>query len=620
MRNPDEFDAFYKDARAGLLLQTFALTGDMGAARSAVRDAFVVAWHHWRKISRLEDPEAWVRPHAWRHAQRRHTARLWHRDKTLEPEALATLEALGKLTVAQRKTLLLTQLTTVSMADMAREVGLPLLDAERELQTATAQFAVHRDVPTTHIRPLFEPLRAEAEAARWPRATIIRRAGAARRRTHTGVGAAAAVAALVLTGSLVTDAAGIRPQLDGRPALGVAAPSSSPAPVTETPVEPPRDVDDASLLSPEQVTARIPGRRWRTVETTTNVEGDGLVLPCQRQRYADPASRGSLIRTLRDKPRPGSRPSTVQHATEVSASPKAAKATYATTLGWYAGCAEPRMQLLSTRRVGQVGDAAMMLVLRDWNRPVRTLVVGVARTGSLTTTVVTRRPGSGVPAFRNHARMLASAVNGLCTLSEAGECATSPTLTVVRPLPVGEVPGMLAEIDLPPVTNVARPWVGTEPRKAVVNVAATRCDEADFSGKEMTNNVTRSFLIPKAKLPVQFGLTETVGSLPVGKARAFVARVRARMASCPDRALGTDVSRILQSTSKRRDLTVWRVTTEITDTESVTFLMGIVRTGTSIAQIGFVPDRRVQMPPGAFANLVERAADRLVRMPAPRKR
>ena len=43
---------------------------------------------------------------------------------------------------------------------MAREVGLPAAEAERELQTATAQFAVHRDVPTTQHRPLFEPLRA----------------------------------------------------------------------------------------------------------------------------------------------------------------------------------------------------------------------------------------------------------------------------------------------------------------------------------------------------------------------------------------------------------------------------------------------------------------------------
>ena len=177
---------------------------------------------------------------------------------------------------------------------------------------------------------------------------------------------------------------------------------------------------------------------------------------------------------------------------------------------------------------------------------------------------------------------------------------------------------MLAEVDLPPVTGVDHPWVGTEPRKAMVNVAATRCDEADFSGKAMSNNVTRSFLIPTAKLPVQFGLTQTVGSLPVRQARQFVDRIRSRMASCSDRDLGTTVNRLAQVASKKQDLTVWRVTIEITDNESVVYLMGIARTGTSLAQIGFVPAPRVQMAPGAFADLVERALDRLVRLPKPR--
>ena len=75
MISPDEFDAFYKGARSRLLLQTYALTGDLPASRSAVRDSFVGAWHHWRKVSRLPDPETWVRPHAWSHALRRHTGR-----------------------------------------------------------------------------------------------------------------------------------------------------------------------------------------------------------------------------------------------------------------------------------------------------------------------------------------------------------------------------------------------------------------------------------------------------------------------------------------------------------------------------------------------------------------
>ena len=81
-------------------------------SRSAVRDAFVAAWHHWRKVSRLEDPESWVRPQAWQHAQRRHTARIWHRDKSLDAELTRHPRRAGEASLTQRKVLLLTQLSS----------------------------------------------------------------------------------------------------------------------------------------------------------------------------------------------------------------------------------------------------------------------------------------------------------------------------------------------------------------------------------------------------------------------------------------------------------------------------------------------------------------------------
>ena len=629
MRNPDEFDAFYKDARDRLLLQTYALTGDLPASRAAVRDSFVVAWHHWRKISRLEDPESWARPHAWSHAQRRHTGRLWRREKGLAPADRATLDALGKLPVTQRKTLLLTQLTTVSMADMAREVGLPPADAERELQTATAQFAVHRDVPTTSIRVLFEGLRRHVETAQWPRPTILRRAGAARRRTHTVAGAVAAVAALVLTGSLVTDGAGVRPTLDrelvhtradrAQAAAGTSGSAAQPDDQPDAPAELPPD----AMLTAHEVTAYVGGRSWSVRATTDNTTGDGLVMPCQRERYADPKGTTALVRTFATEPprraaRQAPRASAAQ-TTEVSRSPRSAQRAYDTTLGWYAGCLDERAQLLSTRRVDGIADAAMLFVLRDWDRPVRTTVVGVARTGQLTTTTTTRLPGAVQPELGTLARMLGAAVNGLCRLPSGGECAERPRLRTVAPLPVGEVPGMLTEVDLPPVPGVDRPWVGTEPRRAMSNVAATPCDRADFSSPPMTDNVTRTFVIPGSRLPAQFGLTATVGSLPSGRAAAFADGIRARMAACPDKDLGTKVTALQQVRTARTDLSVWRVRTEISDQSSVVFLMGIARRDTSVTQVGFVPGGEVTLGPDTFAAVVRRALDRLSAMPPPKR-
>jgi DNA-directed RNA polymerase specialized sigma24 family protein len=617
MRNPDEFDAFYKDARDRLLLQTYALTGDLPASRAAVRDSFVVAWHHWRKISRMDDPEAWARPHAWSHAQRRHTARLWHRDKNLDPEIRATLDALGKLSVPQRKTLLLSQLASVSMEEMAREVGLPRRDAERELQTATAQFAVHRDVPSTHIRALFEALRDHVGDGRWPRASILRRAGAARRRTHTAVGAIGAVAALVVTGVLVTDVAGVRPTLSrDEPGAASAARQSDGARPAPRPEPTPEALPESSLLSSAQVGLELAGPGWQVDKTTDNADGsDTVTLPCQQDPYADPRGTAALVRSFSSRADSAAKAAAYQ-AAEVSGSAKAAGRAYDRARSWFGGCTDSRVQLVATYQVDGVGDDATMVVLRSWDKG-STMVAAVARTGRVTTTALVDTPGTGGPPVPRATRLFAAAVDSLCHLRDGDTCSTKPRLSPTTPLPVGQVPGMLSEIDLPPVNGVQRPWVGTEPRKAMTNVAATGCDKADFTASGISNNLTRSFLIPEAGLPDQFGLTETVGSMPAARAHAFVEEVRSRMKACPDKDLGSKVAQLANESTKDTDLSVWRVTTEISDESSLQFLMGIVRHGTSVAQVGFVPTGSATMAADDFPTLVRRAQDRLPALPPP---
>lgn len=617
MRDPDEFDAFYKFARERLLLQTFALTGDLNASRNAVRDSFIVAWHHWRKVGALENPEDWARPLAWTYAQRRNTARLGHRDKRIDPGLKATIDALAKLPTPQRKALLLTQLAAVSMGQMAREIGLPLHDAERDLQTATAQFSIHRDVSSTEIRPKLEQLTTIVEEVTWPRPSILRRAGAARRRTHTAIGVVGSLAALVLTGSLVTDATGVRPTLD-RDHVSVSGDRSA-APPTEAPEE---ALPESALLTAAQVDNLVDGQGWTVTRTDDNAKGSGLALPCQQERYADPKGVATLLRTFgSDSAKPG-RQAGVFQSTEVSATTRAARRTFKTTRHWYAGCVQHRVQLLSTRRVGLVGDEASLLVLRSWNEPAKTMVVGVARTGRLTTTTMSVAVNQERPNFTRSARLLATAVDGLCGLPDGGACGGVPGLEVVSPFPVGKRPALLSEVDLPPVADVNRPWVGTEPIKAQTNVASTSCDDADFNNPfdahPFSNNLTRSFLIPEAELPAQFGLTQTVGSLPARQATAFVEQIRQKLTSCPERDLGTDVENLAHVDTLDMDLSAWLVTTEISDKESVRYLMAIARTGTSVTQIGFVPSGPITMGDDAFVALAYRALDRLDRLPPPR--
>ncbi len=608
MIQPEAFDAFYKDARTRLLAQTYALTGDLPAARSAVRDSFIVTWHHWRKVQRLPDPEAWVRPHAWSQAQRRHTARIWHRDKSLDPEAKATFDALGKLSLPQRKALVLDRFTTMPLSERARELGVPMAEAERTTTAATEKFIEQRDVAADRLPELFGQLGALVEDAQWPRASILRRAGAARRRTHTIIGAAAAVAAVVVTGTVVSGST-----LEGQPEAsgqGQAASSGEP-PAAETYFTGDR------LLEADELGLYLDGP-WRTAKTFDNSRGSGRVAPCQQERYADPDGVSTLVRTFETTTRKGQpEKSAVQYA-ELSSDVRSSRRAWHRMVRWYGGCVTPRVQLISTYAVSGVGDAARLFHLRSWRSPATTYVVGVARTGPIVTTTLTRTTAEAATDLHGEARFLGGAINGLCTTIPGASCATDPVAKAIPPVRVGEVPSLLIEADLPPVNGVSRPWVGIRPREARDNVAATGCDRTDFSQKGISSAVTRTFLVPDRTIPAVFGVTETVGSMPEERAKAFVKTVRDRMASCSDRAPGSDVVSLASSSNQDQDLSVWRVTSELNDNETVTYLMGIIRDGTAVGQVGFIPTRALTMAPGAFDTVVRRALARLAYQPRPK--
>ena len=60
MAVPD-YDDFYVALRPRLVRTAYAVSGDLGVAEDAVQTAFAKAYRSWRRISRLESPEAYVR-------------------------------------------------------------------------------------------------------------------------------------------------------------------------------------------------------------------------------------------------------------------------------------------------------------------------------------------------------------------------------------------------------------------------------------------------------------------------------------------------------------------------------------------------------------------------------
>ncbi len=624
MRSPETFDAYYVETRTRLLHEAYALTGDAPAARAAVRDAFVVAWHHWRKVALLDDRDGYVRPLAFRRARRRHTARIWHRDKSLDPEARHTLDALSKLSSRQRELLVLNGLSAISLSGISRTVGLPRSDAERELQTATSQFALHRDVPTTEVRRLLGDLAGPLESIRWPRATVIRRAGGARRRTHTVIGAGLATAALVVTGSLVAAGADAEPTSlsDELVTPGVTVHAADSA--TGEPI-----IDETALLSADQMSRFGRGLDWAETATTDNLAGDGLLAPCQRERFSDPDGvtalartwEGSTTRVVRTQVGKGARErtrkrrvtraeSTAVQLVEMSRDADQAAQSFETASVWYAGCTDPRTQLLSTRAVKRVGDAARTFRLRSWGRTPATITVGVARTGSLVVTNVVRSQGRAV-SDRATLTGLAAAVNALCGSEGAARCSGRARARTTLPLDIGTPRGLLAVVDLPPVSAVRGPWVGLAPERARNNYASTRCDRTTFVGKGIKRARTRTFLFPETPNASQLGLTQAVGSMKPAAARRFVEVVRTRIRQCGQANLGTSVTTLTSSSSRARDLTVWALSFELNDSQSFPFLMAIVRDGTEVSQLGFAPVRNMTMSRTDFVALARRVVERL---------
>lgn len=637
----EDFDAFYADCRERLLLQTFALTGDRGAAQAAVRDAFVQAQHHWRKVSRLADREAWVRPHAWSAAKRRAQARVWHKESGLSAEAAATLDALSGLGRVPRETLLLTTLSTGSLPEIAQEVGVPLAEAERELQTGTAKMSVALGCESTEVRDRILALRGALDGTRWPRARVLERAGVVRRRSHVAAGVLATIATMVGLGTLVTVPGGSAtpPLAERTDQPGPAGPGSKP----ELPA-----VRDSRLLAADQITRLAPAREWQALPDSDRTGGAGVAFPCLPADVGETGAEGLLVRKYAAAPSGDLPHVAAAEAVQVSRTEQASKRLFNRATMIYGNCQDPRTQLLGAHRVEGVGDDALLLVLRDWrpgkpvpaepgpdsgdaeqgDKPagkpaappdrVRTTIVGLARTGQVTTVTLSTVDTAAAAKLRPSATMLAAAVNALCGASGTATCAGPPSVVPVTPPTVPGSRGMLTEVDLPPVSGVPESWVGTSPAKATGTEAASPCDATTFSGDAISNNRTRTFVIPDANLPDRFGLSQNVGTLPLGRAKQFVAGVRDEIDKCEDDNLGADVTPLPGRTDGPIEIAAWRIDVEVSDDETVSFVMGVVRNGTAVSQISFVPGDQATIADSAFPALLDRAAERLTALPSPR--
>ena len=87
MNDEDAYSWFFRSEYPAVVRTAYLVAGDRGTAEDAAQEAFIQLLRHWRKVSRYEQPDAWVRRVALRI-----TIRRAKRDRTrLELEARDTM-------------------------------------------------------------------------------------------------------------------------------------------------------------------------------------------------------------------------------------------------------------------------------------------------------------------------------------------------------------------------------------------------------------------------------------------------------------------------------------------------------------------------------------------------
>ena len=433
---------------------------------------------------------------------------------------------------------------------------------------------------------------------------------------HALVGALVVTVVVVLTGVLAHTgdrAAGDRRSADGPPSStatpGTPADSAtSAAPAAPTAPAAPA-LGPADLLGPAALPPLRPGRTWQVSRPGTPGPGPDAV--CRQAPRADAEGPAALTRGFEAVPRGELPARTAVQTVELSATRGAAGRAYRTTVGWYAGCRVGRLQLLDAHLVRGVGSRARVLTLR--RDPGATYVVGIALVGRATTSVLTTSTGGPPPPPVAVAGSLASAVAGLCPVSAAHRCPHRARLLPGLPAPLGEPAGLLVPVDLPPVGQVARPWVGTRPATVHVDRPATPCDRAGFVASGASRATARTFLVPGAGLPVRFGLTETVAGLPSARrAGEALTRLRRVVAGCHLGNLATSVGPERRAAGPgRHEASAWDLTTRVPGSSPVRFRLGLVRAGSRVAELALTPVVGADMSSAAFDALLQRAGDRL---------
>jgi len=152
MQTAVDLNELYDASYRRLVVQIYAVCGDLAEAEDAVQDAFVTALRKRSRLASVSNPEAWVRAvalnrvrHGWRHASvvRRYQAKVPGPQGSVEigPEHVAIVTALEEVDVDQREAVVLHYLADLPVADIAAQLGIPEGTVKSRLSRARDRLA-----------------------------------------------------------------------------------------------------------------------------------------------------------------------------------------------------------------------------------------------------------------------------------------------------------------------------------------------------------------------------------------------------------------------------------------------------------------------------------------------
>jgi len=149
-REVTDLDALYAGSYRRLVVQMYAICGDLADAEDAVQEAFITAIRKQRTLRSVANPEAWIRTVAlrrlhrgWRHAAvvRRHQAAEPDPEPGVEvgPEHVALVDALKRLDPDQREVVVLHHLADLAVAEIAESLGVAVGTVKSRLSRGRAR-------------------------------------------------------------------------------------------------------------------------------------------------------------------------------------------------------------------------------------------------------------------------------------------------------------------------------------------------------------------------------------------------------------------------------------------------------------------------------------------------